>query len=1163
MSDPRGREDYHSPQDGGEDRPLASLSERLAASRKAGDPAPAELERLVSMLAERGGDADDGLARALQGLARWAESARTPQAPTEEPAAPVMDVAPATRGDDAPPEVEARLTAFARTLTEQPRPAPASAPLGTTDSPATTADKPPIASLRAALAEIAARQKALDAEDLEPEVLRAWTPAPKERSPSVEPAAPAMLDPAILDGLKAEIDRLGQAIGDLPTRAEIDGLIHEMSNLSRRLGESAPAGIDSDSLRAIDSLVGEVDRVRGDAATPQTIVGLSDELNAISERLDALGPRNAKAVEALAGRVDEIRKELDRFPRIDAVDGLAAEIQSVVARLDAHEHAATPARAAVENLTGKVDVLDGKIDAIAAAARVQGDELQRANDAIRGELDGLPSAMTMADLSRQIEALTEGLKARPPLQPAAALKELTGKVDAIDGKIAAISLAPERIDALGRQLETLTAGVASQARPASAEIVEAFAGKIDGLGERMDDIAAATRARGASFDRVEEAVRSIAEELLAGRAAGATFGAPAQIEAQVNRLVEGLDRHDGRLDDLNAAFAGLASRIEQSCANLGIDAAQTSASAAREASAAASATGTASEVAQALAELRNASAQSERRTADALDAVRLTLERLLERVESGPSAAPLRLEPEERPLAAAPSDERSRPAPAPAIDNVEAARAAARRASAEIAAGELTRTASRPERTEPDAPAFQPIADLAPDFPLEPGSAPQVRPDSAGQSSAAQTVAALVAAARRAQSQSVPEDALDDARMLTAVSGESSPSRFAGLFMALRARKRPVLIGVAATLIVLAALYAATGMTGGQEEIAPPQASEAPTSAAPTSEAPAAAATPDQTPAQGSASEAPAEPAAPAEPETPPAPPSASDKRSDAAEPPSRPVAELTAPRARQTDLTAFAFGKAAGFSQAKADWRNAEPLVTGSLGTPNSEGLPDAIGGSTLRFRAVSGDPAAQLEVADRLLAGRNVPANPAAAAVWLEKAAAQGLAPAQHRLGSLYEKGSGVSRDILTARRWYERAAASGNVRAMHNLGVIQAEGGLGKPDFTAAATWFRMAAERGLVDSEYNLAVLCARGLGGKRDLVDAYKWFALAAAQGDQDASVKRDEVAKALGDNLAIAKAAVEAFRPRSVDSAANEAPIPPGGWDHVAATSGAGGAVTR
>ncbi|WP_271170033.1 hypothetical protein [Hansschlegelia plantiphila] len=1163
MSDPRGRKDYHSPQDGGEDRPLASLSERLAASRKAGDPAPAELERLVSMLAERGGDADDGLARALQGLARWAESARTPQAPAEEPAAPVMDVAPATR-DDAPPEVEARLTAFARTLTEQPRPAPASAPLGTPDSLATTAEKPPIASLRAALAEIAARQKALDAEDAKTEVLRAWTPAPKERSPSIEPAAPAMLDPAILKGLKAEIDRLGQAIGDLPTRAEIDGLIHEMSALSRRLGESAPAGIDSDSLRAIDSLVGEVDRMRGDAATPQTIVGLSDELNAISERLDALGPRNAKAVEALAGRIDEIRKELDRFPRIEAVDGLAAEIQSVVARLDAHEHAATPARAAVENLTGKVDVLDGKIDAIAAAARVQGDELQRANDAIRGELDGLPSAMTMADLSRQIEALTEGLKARPPLQPAAALKELAGKVDAIDGKIAAISLAPEKIDALGRQLETLTAGVASQARPASAEIVEAFAGKIDGLGERMDDIAAATRARGASFDRVEEAVRSIAEELLAGRAAGATFGTPAEIEAQVNRLVEGLDRHDGRLDDLNAAFAGLASRIEQSCANLGIDAAQTAASAAREASAAASANGTASEVAQALAELRNASAQSERRAADALDAVRLTLERLLERVESGAPAAPLRLEPEERPFAAAPSDERPGPAPAPAIDNVEAARAAARRASAEIAAGELARTASRRERTEPDAPAFQPIADLAPDFPLEPGSAPQVRPDSAGQSSAAQTVAALVAAARRAQSQSVAEEALDDARMLTAASGESSPSRFAGLFTALKARKRPLLIGVAATLIVLAALYAASGMTGGEEEIAPAPASEAPTSAAPTSEAPAAAATPDQAPAQGSTSEAPAEPAAPpAEPETPAAPPSASDKRSDAAEPASRPVAELTAPRARQTDLTDFAFGKAAGYSQAKVDWRNAEPLVTGSLGTPNSQGLPDAIGGSTLRFRAISGDPAAQLEVADRLLAGRNVPANPAAAAVWLEKAAAQGLAPAQHRLGSLYEKGSGVSRDILTARRWYERAAASGNVRAMHNLGVIQAEGGLGKPDFTAAATWFRMAAERGLVDSEYNLAVLCARGLGGKRDLVDAYKWFALAAAQGDQDAGVKRDEVAKALGDNLAIAKAAVESFRPRSVDSAANEAPIPPGGWDHVAATSGAGGAVTR
>ncbi|MFD1333585.1 tetratricopeptide repeat protein, partial [Methylopila musalis] len=291
------------------------------------------------------------------------------------------------------------------------------------------------------------------------------------------------------------------------------------------------------------------------------------------------------------------------------------------------------------------------------------------------------------------------------------------------------------------------------------------------------------------------------------------------------------------------------------------------------------------------------------------------------------------------------------------------------------------------------------------------------------------------------------------------------------------------------------------------------------------------------------------EPEAPA-PETPAAPPAAAETK------PER-QSSFTPPRKPAPDITDYAFAESLGakpqkFAAPKAD----EDLTTGSL-SRDPEALPDTIGGSMLRLRAVQGDPSAQLEIADRLAEGRGVAPNPVAAAHWLEKAAAQGLAPAQHRLGSLYEKGRGVARDLVVARRWYEQAAASGNVRAMHNLGVLHAEGGLGKPDFVAASVWFRMAAERGLVDSQYNLAVLQARGLAGKRDLTEAYKWFALAAAQGDQDAGRKREEVAKALGKNLAGAQQTVAGFKPRMVDSAANEAPTPPGGWDQAGAPADA------
>ncbi len=180
----------------------------------------------------------------------------------------------------------------------------------------------------------------------------------------------------------------------------------------------------------------------------------------------------------------------------------------------------------------------------------------------------------------------------------------------------------------------------------------------------------------------------------------------------------------------------------------------------------------------------------------------------------------------------------------------------------------------------------------------------------------------------------------------------------------------------------------------------------------------------------------------------------------------------------------------------------------------------------------------------------GRELPRDLGLAAQWYEKAAAQGLVPAQYRLGSLYEKGLGVKRDTNVAMVWYRKAAEHGNIRAMHNLAVLTAEGGdKGKPDYASAAQWFRKAAEYGVRDSQYNVAILLARGLGVPQNLTLSYVWFAVAAAQGDEDAGKKRDEVGARLNAaDLAAAKATAAAFHAKAPDPAANEVTPPPGGW---------------
>ncbi len=186
--------------------------------------------------------------------------------------------------------------------------------------------------------------------------------------------------------------------------------------------------------------------------------------------------------------------------------------------------------------------------------------------------------------------------------------------------------------------------------------------------------------------------------------------------------------------------------------------------------------------------------------------------------------------------------------------------------------------------------------------------------------------------------------------------------------------------------------------------------------------------------------------------------------------------------------------------------------------------------------------------------------------AAKWFERAAKQGLAIAQYRLATQYEKGRGVTQNDATARDWYEKAAAAGNVKAMHNLAVIHAEGRGTAQDFTTAARWFTQAADYGLGDSQYNLAILNERGLGVEKNLVDAYKWLDIATRGGDKGAGAKRDAIATELSaGDLAKAKIAAGTWHAKAPDPLANGDVASLKSWD-VSSLDGATGTsatVTR
>ena len=106
----------------------------------------------------------------------------------------------------------------------------------------------------------------------------------------------------------------------------------------------------------------------------------------------------------------------------------------------------------------------------------------------------------------------------------------------------------------------------------------------------------------------------------------------------------------------------------------------------------------------------------------------------------------------------------------------------------------------------------------------------------------------------------------------------------------------------------------------------------------------------------------------------------------------------------------------------------------------------------------------------------GLGVPADAAAALRLLERAAAQGYAPAHARLGFVHEHGLlGVAPDAAAAVACYERAAAQGDADALFQLGVCHLNGiGVPQRDPSHALALFCQAADQGSAAAQYALAV-----------------------------------------------------------------------------------------
>jgi localization factor PodJL len=1098
---------------------IAGLTREIAALREARRETRLDLSTDPAMIGIKADVA--ALARGVAALAPSRHS-ETIEARLDDLAARIDTLRHSGVGEDAVRSIERHIAEIARAAAKTP----------TLDLSALTVD----------LKEISAKLDEVAAQHLDLSTLAKSAPPPD----------------AALRELRGDVEALARGLAALTPSHHMETIEARLDDLAARFDTLRHSGVGEDAVRSIERHIAEIARAAG-KATPPDLSALTVDLKEISAKLDEL------AVQRL-----DLATLAKHAPLPDSA---LRELRGDVAALS-RALACLPAKA-TEALEKRIDGLAERIEALRGAGAseraIQQVEKHLA-DIVRSLSNLSPREADEAAIGLRAVAAKLDVVTAQSIDAAAILRlqDQVGEIHAMLARMAKpgdLDALAERLDGLSDRLELIQSTLE---RPTPVQPTAPLEAMVRQLVERLER-AQRPEADDRALEALERQITRIADRLEVAPANAPDLSA---IENTLADLIDQLERtREAAVEaaDDAASRAVRETLVQYSPAGL--------------------ADPVADEMKRHLADLHSSQDQAGRRTQLTLEAVHATLEGLSDRMGQFEAEFEASVR---RPPASAGQGKGHPPDPALAISPNPAGlslshltASAGSAIPAHAVAGAGATKAARPEvdsRHPPSTPAgAAPVSaaashrlpatkaaemDLGGDIPLEPGQSglvgragrPPIDPSPARAMSAAagsDSRASFIAAARRAAQAAAnelatlpageaapivrPEPRLDSPPPKrsrgrpnpgAAAGAATSPltSRLKGLY---QRRKRPILLGLAASIVALGTIQVARLAFPNNDEIGmgvPP-------------------APPVQSPSAGPPAAGPSTPVEPSKSVAKPAQPAG-----ETATKPVRPQAFLLAPATVATTIEPPSTEPRIGVNAA-APVPDGVPSLSEGMIAATDAGGSDATAGlapaeTDLDEAVKAGDPRALYEAAGRLADSHNGQRDLAGAAELYRRAAEKGFAPAQYRLASMHEKGVGVARDVNLARTWYAKAAEQGNIKAMHNMAVLHAEGAFdGKPDYGAAAQWFRQAAEHGLRDSEYNYAILIARGLGSERDLEAAYKWFALAAAQGDEDASAKRDEVGRRLdADALERSKAAVAAFKPLAAPEMANDATLPAVSW---------------
>ncbi|WHO78254.1 peptidoglycan-binding protein [Rhizobium leguminosarum] len=1009
------------------------------------------------------------------------------------------------------------------------------------------------------------------------------------------------------DDMRADMGRLAQSITQLTGRSaapEATGLREDFEELRSLMDGLAR----EDSLRHMENRWDGFENRLAALDTEglqEELVSLAYRLDDIKRHIGGMG--ESPAVRALEDKLISIATAMEHFGNmIQPHDRVMSEqFAAMDMRLDEISRAiAASGRTAATNDPGLMQRLESRLSALAdqidlmshdAANRVNpADELAMRLEALTGRVEELTKAEATSRLDERLEHLSYLLERTQETAPqpdlTGPLSDISRKIDALENGAVNDVLA-QRLDHLARRIDEMAH---QQQAPAPAAVADDGAfrrleGRLSDIAARLEESTSAAPTDPRALKNLEDQIANLSALMSAPRESAVI---PPELDQRMGAIEDYMATSDEYI--IEAARQAAEAVVEAYSRHGGpqgvMPAADMSALTA---------------LAEDLRHLEDISRDSEERTHKTFTALHETLVHIADRLDSmedrgRPVAqmpvADVDFDVDPYALMVAEAEMARTPAAAPtakaspvirtaevAAEPAAPAQATAMSGTSAIAIEAATRTTEAATAARAQVPAKasllaslgkrllpgkkaesraseRPMIDPAPSIDptdvvptdaanelLEPGSgAPDVKKIlervRASQSAARGKPAGetdradYIAAARRAAQAAAME--VDANPKQPAVKAEKKgatadkagkASDKTGKTSAFSRYRRPILLAVGAVLLAIMAFPLARTLTSGERAPQPPAEVSALTGAAENPAAVLPEATPAQPDAAALGTTTPATEAVPpaaeqAQPEA--TPPAGSDHLTDMTPLDGEGAATLAPPG------PSGAAQETSGFVPAPAP----QAAIT----------VPDTVQPKSLADAASGGDALALFEIGARYSDGRNgMTVDQKQAANWYQLAADKGFAPAQYRLGSMYEKGNGVERDIAKAKGFYEQAANQGNASAMHNLAVLYASGALGQQDYATAASWFTKAANLGITDSQFNLAILCARGNGVPADLEESYKWFAIAAKAGDKDAAQKRDEVAKAMKpDQLERARGKADLWKPEPVDHRTNAIDIP-------------------